>query len=114
MAPSIQFKVDIHSVGPAGNQVFGWGINPVYPTGGGEHAFIHYHITRRANDRKVADPAVGRDGDFQGRGELGRTHDAGWLLPETEEPVVNHFVIPSEVRAAGGAGLAANRFGFGN
>ena len=53
MVPSIQFKVDIHSVGSPGNQIFGRGVNPAYPTGGSEHAFVHDHIARRTRTEKL-------------------------------------------------------------
>ena len=98
---SIQLEIDIHSVRSALEEARRRGIDPSNPTGRRHDALVHHNVAARADDSKITDAPVARDGDFQGGGELGRPNDAGRLIPHTEETVVDVFMVSAERAFAG-------------
>lgn len=109
---SIQLEVDVHGVRSPFAEVGGRGIDAHHATGRGQDTFVHHHIAGGADNGEIVDPAIGADRDAEGGGELGGSDDAGRLIPDTEEAVVNQLMIPAEVAGSGGRRGAARGFGF--
>lgn len=108
----LQLEVDVHRVGIASAESRWQGVDSRHAVECGEDGLVHHRIAAGADDLSTRDCAVAFDLDFYcANKRFVLLENRCGLLPLTEEPVVNEFVIPTKL--AGGSSRTSFAFAVG-
>ena len=108
----LQLEVDVDSVGVAGAESGGEGVDAGDAVEGGEDGLVHEGITAGADDFGAGDGAVAFNLDFHSADEgFVLLEDGCGLFPLAEEAVVNEFVIPGKFAGRSSRSASASAVG---
>ena len=108
----LQLEVDVDSVGVAGAESGGEGVDAGDAVEGGEDGLVHEGVAAGADDFGAGDGAVALDLDFYSADKgFVLLEDGCGLFPLAEEAVVDEFVIPGEFAGCATRSASASAVG---